>query len=85
MPRTFFLIHPIPQTRKIGGERKLSTLDRFECRDLFEGEAPPSDDMISAVMKCTRTESGGVPDEAVLRKLDLEGGVSSAVQRIFNI
>lgn len=85
MPMTLFLNHPIPQTRRIAGTRIEATLDRFTCRELTFGEKPPSDDMIAAVIKCTRTEGGAVPAEADLRNLDLEGGISAAVLAIFNI
>lgn len=85
MPMTFFLNHPIPHSVRIGGERRDSTLAKFTCRELEPGEAPPTDDMIAAVIKCTRTESGEVPVEADLRKLDLQGGISDAVQGAFNL
>lgn len=85
MPKTFLLNHPIPQTRKINGERIEATLDRFTCRELTPGEKPPADDMVAAVIKCTRTEAGEVPSAADLCKLDLEGGISAAVQAIFNL
>lgn len=85
MPMTFFLNHPIPHSVRIGGERRDATLASFTCRELNPGEAPPTDDMIAAVIKCTRMESGAAPIEADLRKLDLQGGIYDAVQGAFNL
>ena len=85
MPMTLFLNHPIAHSVKVGGERKNSTLDSFTCQELRYGDFAPDDDLVAAVQRCTRTESGDVPADTDLRKLDLAGGISAAVQGIFNI
>jgi hypothetical protein len=85
MPMTLFLNHPISHSIKVSGEGKDCLLDKFTCQELRFGDRAPDDDIVFAVMRSTRTESGEVPAEADLRKLDLAAGISAAVHGVFDI
>ncbi|MGQ2940596.1 MAG: hypothetical protein ACT6Q7_08455 [Blastomonas fulva] len=84
MPMNLYLNRPILHGVKISGQREERRLEKFTCNELTPGDEEPTADMIKAVIQSTRTEAGDVPTEADLRRLDLQGGISAAVQALFN-